>query len=250
MAGPERRSRLISEREKRGHRLPRGWARAGRARAAEHRPGAQDLDHPARPRARLHAHAPDRGQVPRDAAASCVDELAMLLGGRTAEELIFADPTTGRAERHRPRHHDRPADGHRVRHERRARPDALRSAAGRGVPRPRLHVARPTTPTRSRPASTPRCARCIDGAHAAARAGPRPSNRDVARPARRGADRARDARSRAGRRRSSPTSHVGRRRRGAAARRRGVPTARRPRRAASRAAATQSDRPAAREDRA
>ena len=53
-----------------GDRLPRGWARARRARAAQHRPGAQDLDHPARPRARVHAHAAHRGQVPRHAAAS------------------------------------------------------------------------------------------------------------------------------------------------------------------------------------
>ena len=40
-----------------GDRVPRGWSRAGRARAAQHRPGAQDLDHPARSRARVHAHA-------------------------------------------------------------------------------------------------------------------------------------------------------------------------------------------------
>ena len=36
------------------HRLPRGRPRPGRARDAERRPGAQDHDHPARPRARLH----------------------------------------------------------------------------------------------------------------------------------------------------------------------------------------------------
>ena len=53
-----------------GDRVPRGRARAGRARAAQHRPRAQDLDHPARPCARVHAHAAHRGQVPGDAAAS------------------------------------------------------------------------------------------------------------------------------------------------------------------------------------
>ncbi len=52
------------------HRVPRGRARARRARAAEHRPGAQDLDHPAWARARVHAHAAHRGQVPRARGAS------------------------------------------------------------------------------------------------------------------------------------------------------------------------------------
>ena len=62
--------------------------------------------------------------------------------GRTAEELIFADPHDRRAERHRACHHGRAADGHRVRDERRARPDAVRPHARRGVPRSRL----PSTP--------------------------------------------------------------------------------------------------------
>ena len=46
------------------HRLPRGRPRAGRARAAERRPGAQDHDHPARPGARLHRVRAQGGQVP------------------------------------------------------------------------------------------------------------------------------------------------------------------------------------------
>ena len=109
-------------------RLPRGRARAGGARAAEHRPGAQGLDHPAWPGARVHAHASHRGQVPREPQRAG-RQLAMLLGGRTAEELIFAEPTTG-GRRHRARHQHRPTDGHRVRHERLARADALRHPQG------------------------------------------------------------------------------------------------------------------------
>ena len=53
------------------HRVPRERARARRPRAAERGPRAQDLDHPEGPRARLHPHAPDGGQVPRPQAASC-----------------------------------------------------------------------------------------------------------------------------------------------------------------------------------
>ena len=140
MAGPERKSRLISEREKRVIAYHEGGHALVGARAAQHRPGAQDLDHPARPRARLHAHAAHRGQVPGDAAASWSTSWPMLLGGRTAEELIFADPTTG-------------AQNDIDRATTIARqmvtefgmsdslgPDAVRPPAGRGVPRPRLHL--------------------------------------------------------------------------------------------------------------
>ena len=67
MAGPERRSRLISDREKRVIAFHEGGHALGGARAAQHRSRAQDLDHPERARPRLHAHAPHRGQVPGDA---------------------------------------------------------------------------------------------------------------------------------------------------------------------------------------
>ena len=134
MAGPERRSRLISEREKRVDRVPRRRARAGRARAAQHGSGAQDLDHPSRPRPRLHAHAPHRRQVPRDEkrARRRVGDAARrpYRGGADLRRPDHRCP-----ERHRPRHDDRAPDGHRVRDERRARSDALRPSAGRGVPR-------------------------------------------------------------------------------------------------------------------
>ena len=191
-------------------RVPRGRPRAGRARAAQHRPGAQDLDHPARSRARLHAHAPDRGQVPRHAqrAGRRAGDAARWPHRRGAD---LRRPHHGRAERHRPGHHDRPADGHRVRHERRARTDALRAPAGRGVPRPRLHVARPTTRKRSRPASTPRCA-CSSTARTRRLAQVLDRQPRGARPPAAGAHRARDARSRARAGALRRRSHVGRRR--------------------------------------
>ena len=65
-----------------------------------------------------------------------IARLVFAMGGRSAEELVFHEPTTGASTRHRPGHQDRPGDGHRVRHERPARRRALRPRAGRPVPRP------------------------------------------------------------------------------------------------------------------
>jgi ATP-dependent Zn protease len=58
------------------------------------------------------------------------------MGGRSAEELVFHEPTTGASSDIDQATEDRPGDGHRVRHERQARRRALRPRAGRPVPRP------------------------------------------------------------------------------------------------------------------
>ena len=94
MAGPERRSRLISDREKRviayhegGHALV--------AHALPHTDPVHKVSIIPRGRAlgfTLTLPLEDKFLVMR---SELVDELAMLLGGRTAEELIFSDPTTG-----------------------------------------------------------------------------------------------------------------------------------------------------------
>jgi cell division protease FtsH len=94
MAGPERRSRLISETERRviayhegGHALV--------SHALPHTDPVHKVSIIPRGRAlgyTLTLPTEDRFLVRR---SELVDELAMLLGGRSAEELIFADPTTG-----------------------------------------------------------------------------------------------------------------------------------------------------------
>jgi cell division protease FtsH len=94
MAGPERRSRLISDGEKRviayhegGHALV--------SHALPHTDPVHKVSIIPRGRAlgyTLTLPTEDRFLVRR---SELVDELAMLLGGRSAEELIFADPTTG-----------------------------------------------------------------------------------------------------------------------------------------------------------
>jgi cell division protease FtsH len=94
MAGPERRSRLISDREKRVIAFHEG----GHALVAHALPTTDPVHKISIiPRGRalgytLTLPTEDKFLVTR---SELVDELTMLLGGRTAEELIFADPTTG-----------------------------------------------------------------------------------------------------------------------------------------------------------
>jgi len=94
MAGPERRSRLISDREKRVIAYHEG----GHALVAHALPNTNPVHKISIiPRGRalgytLTLPTEDKFLVTK---SELVDELAMLLGGRTAEELIFADPTTG-----------------------------------------------------------------------------------------------------------------------------------------------------------
>jgi cell division protease FtsH len=94
MAGPERKSRLISDREKRVIAFHEG----GHALVAHALPNTDPVHKVSIiPRGRalgytLTLPTEDKFLVTR---SELVDELAMLLGGRTAEELIFAEPTTG-----------------------------------------------------------------------------------------------------------------------------------------------------------
>ncbi|MEZ5171705.1 MAG: ATP-dependent zinc metalloprotease FtsH [Acidimicrobiia bacterium] len=94
MAGPERRSRLISDHEKRVIAYHEG----GHALVSHALPNTDPVHKVSIiPRGRalgytLTLPTEDRFLVTR---RELTDELAMLLGGRTAEELIFADPTTG-----------------------------------------------------------------------------------------------------------------------------------------------------------
>ena len=94
MAGPERRSRLISEREKRVI----AFHESGHALVAHALPNTDPVHKISIiPRGRalgytLTLPTEDKFLVTRSELA---DELARLLGGRTAEELIFAEPTTG-----------------------------------------------------------------------------------------------------------------------------------------------------------
>jgi cell division protease FtsH len=94
MAGPERRSRVISEHERRVIAYHEG----GHALVAHALPNSDPVHKISIiPRGRalgytLTLPTEDKFLVSK---SELVDELAMLMGGRTAEEMIFADPTTG-----------------------------------------------------------------------------------------------------------------------------------------------------------
>jgi cell division protease FtsH len=94
MAGPERKSRLISDREKRVIAYHEG----GHALVAHALPNTDPVHKVSIiPRGRALGYTltlplEDKFLVTR---SELIDELSMLLGGRSAEELIFSDPTTG-----------------------------------------------------------------------------------------------------------------------------------------------------------
>jgi cell division protease FtsH len=94
VAGPERRSRVISEREKRVI----AYHESGHALVGHALPNADPVHKVSIiPRGRalgytLSLPTEDRFLVTR---SELIDMLAMLLGGRVAEELVFEDPTTG-----------------------------------------------------------------------------------------------------------------------------------------------------------
>jgi cell division protease FtsH len=94
VAGPERKSRIISEKEK----LVIAYHEGGHALVSHALPNADPVHKVSIiPRGRALGYTltlplEDKYLVRRSELS---DELAMLLGGRTAEELIFTDPTTG-----------------------------------------------------------------------------------------------------------------------------------------------------------
>jgi cell division protease FtsH len=94
VAGPERKSRIISEKEK----LVIAYHEGGHALVSHALPNADPVHKVSIiPRGRALGYTltlpiEDKYLVTR---SELNDDLAMLLGGRTAEELIFMDPTTG-----------------------------------------------------------------------------------------------------------------------------------------------------------
>ena len=96
IAGPERKSRIISDEEKlviayheTGHALV-GWA-------LPHADPLHKITIVSRGRSLGHTLALPTQDKYLMRRSELVDQLAMLLGGRTAEERIFTDPTTGAA---------------------------------------------------------------------------------------------------------------------------------------------------------
>ena len=95
VAGPERKSRVISRRREGDHRLPRGRPRGRPADPAEVRPGRQGHDHQPRHGPRLHDGPAARRTATSSPRPSSRTRSPGLLGGNVAEQLIFGDTTTG-----------------------------------------------------------------------------------------------------------------------------------------------------------
>ena len=193
--GPERRSMIISDKEKRNT----AFHEAGHALVGKL---MKDCDPVHKvtiiPRGRAlgvtqHLPAEDRLSLSADAAN---DQIAMTMGGRVAEEVIFGQITTGAVQRHPAAHGPRAPDGVRVGHVREARARCT-SASARARSSWAATSATPARTTASRPqsTSTPRCARHRDDQLRPRQEGHRREPRE-AQGARRGAAGARDHRRR------------------------------------------------------
>ena len=158
IAGPERKSPGHLGRGEGDHRLPRGRSRRRPADPAQVRPGQQGHDHQPRHGPRLHdGPAPGGPLPPVQDRVRGQDRGPARRQRRGADDLRRHDDR--RQQRHREGDRPRAPDGHRVRHERQARPALLREARRAGLPRPRDRRAAQLLATRSPSRSTKRSGR-------------------------------------------------------------------------------------------
>jgi cell division protease FtsH len=129
MAGPQRRTRLMSDKEKK----VTAYHEAGHALVAHALPNTDPVHKiTILPRGRALGYTmvlPTEDKYSQS-RAELLDMLAYAMGGRAAEELVFHDPTTGAQQRHREGHRHGPRDGHAVRHERAPRCGEVRQESG------------------------------------------------------------------------------------------------------------------------
>ena len=135
IAGPEKKSRLMSDKE----RLITAYHEMGHALVGHFLPNCDPVHK---------ISIINRGQalgytisMPTEdkfltSRSELTDTMAMTLGGRAAEEIIFKRDHDRRLQRPREGHRDGQADGHALRHEREARPARLRPRPRPAVPRP------------------------------------------------------------------------------------------------------------------
>ena len=97
MMGAERRSIVMPEKERMNTAYHESGHTVVAKTAAEHRSGAQGHDHPARPRARRDHAAADRGPLQPRPRIGLLSTIAVLMGGRIAEEVFMNQMTTGAA---------------------------------------------------------------------------------------------------------------------------------------------------------
>ena len=134
IAGPEKKDTAPLRARARARRTTR-WATPRRAPPAELRRRAQDLDHQPWPGARPTISLPAEDKFLTTKSA-LMDQMAMTLGGRAAEEPRLPRGHHRSGQRHREGDGDLEAHGHALRHEREARPAPARPQPRHAVPRP------------------------------------------------------------------------------------------------------------------
>ena len=138
------------------HRVPRGRSRPGRGGAAA--TPTRCTRSRSCPRGRALGYTmvlPDEDKY-STTRNEMLDQLAYMLGGRAAEEMVFHDPTTGAANDIEKATGRGPGDGHAVRHDRAARCDQARPGRTARCSSAATWATSATTPRRSPASSTKR----------------------------------------------------------------------------------------------
>ena len=150
IAGPEKKTRVMSEKE----RLITAYHEMGHAIVGhflEHSDPVHKISVISRGQALGYTISMPQEDRFLTTRAELNDTMAMTLGGRAAEEIVFGEITTGASNDIEKVTADRQADGDALRHVREARPARVRPRSRPAVPRPRvLHRARLLRRDRSR----------------------------------------------------------------------------------------------------
>ena len=137
IAGPEKKTRVMSEKE----RLITAYHEMGHAIVGhflEHSDPVHKISVISRGQALGYTISMPQEDRFLTTRAELEDTMAMTLGGRAAEELVFGEITTGASNDIEKVTADGQADGDALRHERQARPARLRPRPRPAVPRPRV----------------------------------------------------------------------------------------------------------------
>ena len=137
IAGPEKKTRVMSEKE----RLITAYHEMGHALVGhflEHSDPVHKISVISRGQALGYTISMPQEDRFLTTRAELKDTMAMTLGGRAAEEIVFGEITTGASNDIEKVTADRQADGDALRHERQARPARVRPRPRPAVPRPRV----------------------------------------------------------------------------------------------------------------
>ena len=139
IAGPEKKTRVMSEKE----RLITAYHEMGHALVGhflEHSDPVHKISIISRGQALGYTISMPQEDKFLTTRAELTDSMAMTLGGRAAEEIVFGEITTGASNDLEKVTQHGEGDGHALRHERQARPARVRPRPRPAVPRPRVQL--------------------------------------------------------------------------------------------------------------